>query len=67
MARRRARIINEYKKRLLRAQLNPLPNNVLELPDSQVGRDEVLLLVDVGDGGGAGGTLADYGNAVRVL
>lgn len=52
---------------LLRRQLNPLPNNILKLSHSQITRDQVLLLVDIGDRGRAVRALADYGNAIGVL
>ena len=39
-------LIDEDEDGLLRRQLNALANNVDELADSEVGRDQVLLLVD---------------------
>jgi hypothetical protein len=39
-------LIDEDEDGLLRRQLNALANNIDELADSEVGRDQVLLLVD---------------------
>ena len=39
-------LIDEDEDGFLRRQLNPLANHVDELADGQVGRDQVLLLVD---------------------
>ena len=41
--------IDENEDGLLRRQLDPLANDVDELTDSQVGGDEILLLIDGSD------------------
>jgi hypothetical protein len=45
-SRRRQDLVDEDEDGLLRRQLNALADHVDELADCQVGRDEVLLLVD---------------------
>jgi len=58
--------IDEDEDGLLRAELDALANDIDELADCQVCRDEVLLLVDGGDVGFLD-LLADDGDAVCIL
>ena len=48
---RRQDLVDEDEDGLLRRQLNALANDVHELTDGEVGRNEILLLVDGGDVG----------------
>ena len=59
-------VVYEDENSLLRRQLDALPHDVHKLAYGQVLRDQVLLLVNVGDIG-ALVLLANNGDAVRVL
>lgn len=62
----RQHVVDKDEDGLFRRQLDALTNHVDELADGEVGRDQVLLLVN---GGNVGlfDLLADDGDAVRVL
>lgn len=51
---------------LFGCKLNPLADNIVELADGKIGRNQILLLVNFGDIAPIG-LLADYGNAVGIL
>jgi hypothetical protein len=59
-------IIAKQKQSLFGGQLDTLANHVVELTDRQVGRYQILLLVDIGNVGPVG-FFANHGDAVRVL
>lgn len=59
-------LVDEDEDGLLRAQLDALADDVDKLPDGEVGRHQVLLLVDRGDVRLLD-LLTDDGDTVRVL
>ena len=56
----------EEEQGLFGCKLNPLADNIVELADGKIGRNQILLLVNFGDVAPIG-LLADYGNAVGIL
>ena len=46
---RRQHLIDEDEDRFLRGELDPLSDDIDKLSDREIGRDEVLLLIDGGD------------------
>lgn len=59
-------IVDENENRRVRTQLDALANHVDELTDRQIGRDEILFLVNVSDRR-LFALLCDDRNSVRVL
>lgn len=56
----------EEEQGLFGCKLNPLADNIVELADGEIGRNQILLLVNFGDVAPIS-LLADYGNAVWIL
>lgn len=59
-------IVDKEEEGILWPQTDSLANEEVELPNGQIRRYEVFLLVEVADPG-FGGLLDDDGNAIRVL
>ena len=59
-------VVDEEEEGVLRPKADPLPDEEVELAHRQVGRHQILLLVELGDPG-LGSALDDDGHAVRVL
>jgi len=62
----RQHLIDEYKDCLLGWQLNPFADNVDKLSDCQIGRNQILLLINGWDIGPVC-LLADDRNAIWIL
>jgi len=59
-------LVNEYEDGLLGRELDSLSDHVDELADSEIRRDQVLLLVDSGNVALLD-LLADYRNTIRIF
>jgi len=59
-------VVDEEKESVLGPQADPLPDQEVELANSQVRGHQVLLLVQLGDPG-FGRALHDDGDAIRIL
>ena len=46
---RRQYLVDEDEDRFLRGELDPLSDDIDKLSDREIGRDEILLLIDGGD------------------